>query len=134
MASHRKQTALPRVLGAVAGVLLTVQVVPGVSLLPFSPWPGALVTACSLFVIVNQLIYAYPQRIRTAPPPVTLVLAAFGVVQDTLIWLLVSYVSDQLGRGLTVDGFLPALLGGLIVRAVTLGFIALTPERRPVDA
>ncbi|MFF2020379.1 hypothetical protein ACFVW2_01005 [Streptomyces sp. NPDC058171] len=129
MAGHRKHTQLPRVLGTLAGVSLAVGVLPGISVAPFESGGVALVVTVSIFIIVNQLIYAYPNEIRTAPAGVLLLLAGFGFVQDTLIWLLVSYAADRSIGGHAVDGFLTALLGGLLVRGVTLAVLYLAPPR-----
>jgi putative membrane protein len=132
MATHRKHTQVHRVLGTLAGVSLAVGVLPGISVLPYESGGAALVVTVSIFVIVNQLIYSYPNEIRTAPAPVVLLLAVFGFVQDTLVWLLVSFAADNSIGGHTVDGFLTALLGGLLVRGATLAALYLVP-RRPAN-
>ncbi|WP_327401938.1 hypothetical protein OG194_18510 [Streptomyces sp. NBC_01288] len=57
-----------------------------------------------------------------------------GIVQDTPIWLLASWLSGKTQAGFHVDGFLAALLGGVIVRATVLFLLALGPrpgERTP---
>ena len=90
-----------------------------------------MVLAGTVFLIVNQLIHTYPSAIRTAPPGAPLVLAAIGVLQDTLVWLLVSWIGSQFDAGLHVDGFLAALLGGLVVRASVLVLMALGPQPVP---
>lgn len=50
-----------------------------------------------------------------------------GIAQDTLIWLLVSWLGSDMEYGLHVDGFLAALLGGVIVRVTVLVLLALGP-------
>lgn len=119
-----------RVLGTLLGVGLAAAVLPGISLVSEGPF-WQLFMATIGFLIVNQLIYSYPSAIRTAPPVMLLVLAAVGIVQDSLVWLLVSWLGGQMDAGLHVDGFLTALLGGVIVRAATLAAMALGPQPEP---
>ncbi|MFF5520719.1 hypothetical protein [Streptomyces coeruleorubidus] len=57
-----------------------------------------------------------------------LLLGVVGIAQDTLIWLLVSWLGSDMEYGLHVDGFLAALLGGVIVRVTVLVLLALGPS------
>ncbi|MEV0266452.1 phage holin family protein [Streptomyces sp. NPDC050617] len=83
-----------------------------------------------VFSIVNKLILTYPSEIRSAPPITLLILGLVGIVQDSLIWLLASWlVGTQLEAGLHVDGFGGALLGGVVVRAAALACLAI-PTRK----
>ncbi|MGW0190347.1 phage holin family protein [Streptomyces sp. NPDC003362] len=119
-----------RLLGTYLGVAAAAALLPGItSILDSPPWEAIL--AGAVFLIVNQLIYSYPSAIRSAPPVALLLLAAFGVVQDTLLWLLVSWIGSQMDYGLHVDGFLTALLGGAIVRGTVLALMALGPQPAP---
>lgn len=87
-----------------------------------------MVLAGAVFLIANRLIYSYPDGIRTAPPVFLLLLGVVGIAQDTLIWLLVSWLGSDMEYGLHVDGFLAALLGGVIVRVTVLVLLALGPS------
>ncbi|MEU6377528.1 phage holin family protein [Streptomyces sp. NPDC046909] len=119
-----------RILGTYLGVGLAAALLPGISPVDDGPfWQTIL--ACIGFLIVNQVIHTYPSSIRTAPPVALLALAAVGIVQDSLVWLLVSWLSGQMGSGLHVDGFLTALLGGAITRVTTLAVMALGPRPEP---
>jgi putative membrane protein len=119
-----------RLLGTYLGVAAAAALLPGItSILDRPPWEAVL--AGAVFLIVNQLIYSYPSAIRGAPPVALLLLAVIGVVQDTLLWLLVSWLGSQMDYGLHVDGFLTALLGGLIVRGTVLALMALGPQPTP---
>lgn len=119
-----------RILGTYLGVGLAAALLPGISPVADGPfWQTML--ASIVFLVVNQLIHTYPSAIRSAPPVMLLVLAAIGIVQDTLVWLLVSWLGGQMDSGLHVDGFLTALLGGVITRAVTLAAMALGPQPEP---
>ncbi|GGL74482.1 hypothetical protein GCM10010129_17790 [Streptomyces fumigatiscleroticus] len=121
-----------RFLGTYLGVALAT-LFPGISLLTSQP-PWEVVLGGAVFLIVNQLIYSYPSAVRAAPLVPLLLLAVIGLVQDTLIWFLVSWISSQLDYGLHVDGFLAALLGGAVVRATVLVCIAVGPQPAPQPA
>ncbi|MFD3499251.1 phage holin family protein [Streptomyces sp. NPDC058676] len=122
-----------RVCGTFLGVALATAVLPGISLILDSP-PLELLLPGAVFLIVNQLIHSYPSAVRSAPPIMLLILAVVGVVQDTLVWLLASWLGSEMDYGLHVDGFLPALLGGVIVRVSVLVVMALGPQPAPESA
>ncbi|MFF3498611.1 hypothetical protein [Streptomyces sp. NPDC003247] len=118
-----------RVLGTFLGVGVATAALPGLTpVLDDPPWelllPGAV------FLVVNQLIYSYPNAVRGPGASLAMVeiLAVIGFLQDTLVWLLASWISSELGSGVHVDGFLSALLGGLVVRAVVLVCMAIGPQ------
>ncbi|MFJ9246040.1 phage holin family protein [Streptomyces sp. NPDC101776] len=122
-----------RILGTYVGVGLAAALSSGIHAIAISALFDVLVAGI-VFVAVNQLIYGYPDDIRGTHPIVLLVLGVVGIVQDTLIWLLVSWLSGKMQAGFHVDGFLAALLGGVIVRATVLVLLALGPrptERTP---
>jgi putative membrane protein len=52
-------------------------------------------------------------------PLVLLTLGLFIFVLNALLLMLTGALSNALGLGFTVDGFLPALLGGLVVGLVS---------------
>ncbi|MCX5385944.1 phage holin family protein [Streptomyces sp. NBC_00083] len=121
-----RQTNLPLVAAILVAVGAAV-LLPGISLREdASPVLGFVLTGM-VFAIVNQLISFYPSDIRTSPPAMILILWAGGIVQDTLVWLLAEWVGGKLD-GYEVDGFGTALLGGVIVRTVTLALLALKPS------
>ncbi|MFG2128271.1 hypothetical protein ACGFNV_10765 [Streptomyces sp. NPDC048751] len=116
-----------RLLGTYLGAALAIVLLPGISpVLDDPPWE--LILCGSVFLIVNQLIHCYPSNVRSSP---VVVFAAIGIVQDTLIWFLVSWISGHLDIGVHVDGFLAALLGGVIVRVTTLAVMAIGPQPTP---
>ncbi|MER6994307.1 phage holin family protein [Streptomyces sp. NPDC000410] len=123
-----------RLCGTYAGVALAAALLPGISVRGEAPQVMAVVIGGAIFVILNQLIYSYPHDIRRAPALMLLILGAIGVVQDTLVWLVVSWAGGKLGGGLHVDGFVAALLGGLIVRAVVLLALATTTAKERQSA
>jgi len=122
-----------RALGAYLGTLLAAVLLPGIRPIDDNVAWAALLPAL-VFLIVNQLVSSYPSSIRTAPPVMLLILGAVGIVQDTLIWLLVSWIGSELESGLDVDGFLAALLGGAVVRLTVLALMAIGPQPAPEAA
>ncbi|MBK3576828.1 hypothetical protein JHN63_24075 [Streptomyces sp. MBT65] len=48
-----------------------------------------------VFLVLNQLVYTHPGDIRNARPVPSLIQAAIGIVQDTLIRLLVSWLNSE---------------------------------------
>jgi putative membrane protein len=119
-----------RILGTYLGVGIAAALLPGISPVAGNPLWQVMLAGVG-FLIVNQLIHTYPSAIRTAPPVMLLILAAVGIVQDTLVWLLVSWLSGQMDAGLHADGVLTALLGGVIMRATVLAALALGPQPEP---
>ncbi|MFJ6567129.1 phage holin family protein [Streptomyces sp. NPDC091292] len=126
MGTHTASNKPLRLLGTTAGVCAAVALLPGIAVDGVSPYV-AVFFAVVVFSAANQLIYSYPHSIRTAPPLVVLILTLIGFVQDTLLWLLVSWLAGTMGGGVDVDGFVAALLGGMIVRTAVLVFLALAP-------
>ncbi|MEV0845235.1 hypothetical protein AB0J21_04970 [Streptomyces sp. NPDC049954] len=89
----------------------------------------AFVLADLIYTVVNQLISAWPSdNVRDTPSVVLLLLAVVGVFEDSLVWLLISWATGQLGLQLGVSGYGTALLAGLISRTVVLALMAL-PRR-----
>jgi len=123
-----------RFLGTYLAVAAATALLPGITSRLDDGAVWGVILAGAVFVIVNQLIHTHPHAIRSAPPLALLLLTVVGVAQDTLLWLLVFWIGGQLDHGLQVDGFLTALLGGLVVRAVVLALIYVGPQPRPEAA
>jgi putative membrane protein len=59
--------------------------------------------------------------LRLLTLPITMItLGLFLVVLNALLLLLTGVISEQLALGLEVDGFLPALLGAIVISIVGL--------------
>lgn len=107
-----------RKLGALVGVGLA-GLLPGVTLGSGSEAFMSVMVAFIAVGLLTQIIYIGP----SAPVP-RIPLLAFtvaGVVQDSLIWWLLSWAGPAGGFELRVDGFLSIVLAGLITRVAILG-------------
>ncbi|MFH8369331.1 hypothetical protein [Streptomyces sp. NPDC018031] len=121
-----------RMLGGYLGAAIAVAALPGITVESNVAF-ASVILAGAIFVIVNQLVLSYPQDIRTAPPVMLAILGVVGVVEDTLIWLLVDWLGGRLDTGPYVDGFGMAVLGGLIARVTALLVLALPGGRTEGD-
>jgi len=97
------------------------QVVPGMDLSD-SFWPVVLVAA--VFGLVNAILR--PLLLLLSLPLVVLTLGLFTLVVNALMLLLTA----ALVQALSVDGFLAALLGSIVISLVSLLLSILLPERR----
>lgn len=122
-----------RIVGTYLGAALAVAALPDISLIVEDP-PWEVVLSGVVFLLVNQLIHTYPSAVRTAPPGAVLALAAIGIVQDALLWLLVSWIGSQMDYGVHVDGLLAALAGGAVMRLTVLAVMAIGPQPVPEAA
>lgn len=92
------------------------QFVPGVHVSPpDDPW--AFIWVALLFILVNAVVGPV---LRVLGAPVTLLtLGLFALVINAVLFLLVGWLSEELGLGLRVDGFLPALFGAIVMGITT---------------
>ncbi|MDQ0763201.1 putative membrane protein [Streptomyces canus] len=116
-----------RITGTYAGAALAAGLLPGVSPVADTPSWDFLLSG-SVLLIVGQLIHCYPSAIRTSP---WILFGAIGIVQDTLVWLLVSWISARLDYGMHVDSFVTALAAGAIVRCLALALMTVGPQPAP---
>ena len=69
-----------------------------------------------IFGLVNTFLKPV---LRILTLPITMVtLGLFLLVLNALLLLLVGWISDELTLGLTVDGFLAALLGSVVISII----------------
>jgi putative membrane protein len=72
-----------------------------------------------IFGLVNTFLKPV---LRILTLPITMVtLGLFLIVINALLLLLVGWISSELSLGFTVDGFIPAILGSIIISIV--GFL-----------
>ncbi len=79
-------------------------------------WPG-LVGVALVFGVVNAFIK--PVLMVLSLPVQVLTLGLFTFVINALLLMLTGWVAASLGIAFAVDGFVPALLGALVVSIVS---------------
>jgi putative membrane protein len=105
---------LIRLLITAVALWAAVELIPGIE--HSGPWLN-LVGVALVFGVVNAVIR--PLLLMLTCPLVLLTLGLFIFVLNALMLMLTGALSNALGLGFTVDGFLPALLGGLVVGLVS---------------
>lgn len=86
----------------------------------------ALLPAAFIFMIVRAFLR--PLLILLTCPLEILTLGLFTFVVNALVFAFTAWLSGKLGVGFSVDGFIAALLGALVVSAVS--FVVSRPFRR----
>ena len=80
-------------------------------------WVQFLLVAL-IFGLINTFVKPV---LRLLTLPITMAtLGLFLLVLNALLLLLVGWISSELGLAFTVDGFLPAILGSIIISIVGL--------------
>ena len=109
------------VINAVA-LLVTAWIVPGIYLGAAGPHPTqhdwvTLLIVALIFGLVNAVIR--PIIFLLSLPLTIITLGLFTFVINAFMLLLTSWIAQGMGLGFRVDGFLPALLGALIISVVS---------------
>ncbi|AJK67814.1 phage holin family protein [Corynebacterium marinum] len=92
------------------------QFVPGVSVTPpDDPW--AFMWVALVFIVVNAVVG--PVLRLLGAPFTILTLGLFALVINAALLLLAGWLSGALGLGLRVDGFVPALMGAVVMGIAT---------------
>ena len=98
-----------------AALWVAVQVVDGIEF--GGEWWELLIVAL-IFALVNTFLRPV---LRIVTLPITIItLGLFLLVINALLLLLTGMVAVDLGLGFVVDGFLPAVLGAIIISLVSL--------------
>lgn len=112
---------LLRVVFAAAGLWVAAHFVPGIS---YSGGWQTLAIAALLLGIVNAIVR--PVIFFLTLPITLLTLGLFLLVINAAMLGLVAYVL----KGLTVDGFMPALLGSIVISVISwIGHAVIGPHR-----
>ncbi len=82
----------------------------------FEQWYEILWLAL-IFGLVNALIRPIVTIISC--PLIILTLGLMSLIINTAMFVLAGWIGTQFGVGFTVDGFIPAFVGGLIVSVVS---------------
>ena len=115
---------LIRLLITAVALWAAVELIPGIE--HSGPWLNHVGVAL-VFGIVNAVIR--PLLLMLTCPLVLLTLGLFIFVLNALMLMLTGALSNALGLGFTVDGFLPALLGGLVVGLVSTALNIIVGDR-----
>jgi putative membrane protein len=113
---------LVRLIVNAVALLVTAWVVPGIHLAAARPhatrhdWLVLLVVAL-IFGVLNALIR--PILVLLSLPITVLTLGLFIFVINAFMLLLTSWIAEGMGVGFRVAGFLPALVGALIISVVS---------------
>jgi putative membrane protein len=119
---------LLRLLATAAALWVAVLLVPGIDFT--GPWLHLLGVAL-LFGVVNAIVR--PILVYLSCPLIVLTLGLFMLVLNALMLWLTGAFSGALGIAFDVRGFLPALIGGIVVGVVSAVlniFVGRKPERR----
>jgi putative membrane protein len=101
---------LVRLVATAAALWLAVQLVPGIV------WTGSplgLLGVALVFGVLNALVR--PLLALLSCPLIVLTLGLFLLVLNAVMLLLTAAVSNSLGLGFRVEGFVPAFIGALVV-------------------
>ncbi|OGO26643.1 MAG: hypothetical protein A2Y54_05835 [Chloroflexi bacterium RBG_16_51_16] len=98
-------------------VYLAVLFVPGINYQ--GGWLG-IVWLALILGLLNAFLRPLLQLLTC--PLILLTLGLFTLLINTLMFWWMSSIGQAFGIGITVDGFLPAFLGGLIVSVVSIIF------------
>ena len=104
-----------RLLINAAALWVATRVVSGISYT--GDWP-LLFGVALVFGVLNVVVR--PILILLSLPILIVTLGLFLLVLNAATLLLTGVISDALGLGFHVEGFVPALLGGLVVSIVSL--------------
>jgi putative membrane protein len=91
-----------------------VKLIPGMH---FTGGVGQLLLVALVFGLVNAVVR--PILTLLSCPLIVVTLGLFLLVINALMLSLTSWLSASLGLGFHVDGFLPALLGGLAIGIIS---------------
>jgi putative membrane protein len=115
---------LIRLLITAAALWLSVLLIPGIDYV--GVWHGLLIVAL-VFGVVNAIIR--PILLHLTCPLVLLTLGLFVLVLNALMLWLTAALAGALGIGFTVAGFVPALLGALVVGITSTALTILVGKR-----
>lgn len=118
---------LLRWLVTAAALFITAMIVPGINVTDQNGWLAVFVMA-AVFGLVNAFIR--PILTLLSCPLVLLTLGLFTLVINGLcLWLSAWIAQNWFGAGFTVDGFWPALFGGIVVGIVSFLLSMFLPDQ-----
>jgi putative membrane protein len=97
-----------------AALFVAVRLIPGMH---FAGGLGKLLLVALVFGLVNAVVR--PVLTLLSCPLIVVTLGLFLLVINALMLGLTSWLSTRLGLGFQVDGFWPALVGGLVIGLIS---------------
>lgn len=117
-----------RLLITAASLYLAVQLIEGIRY--EGDWLG-LVAVALVFGLVNAIVR--PILYFLTCPFIFLTLGLFVLVLNALMLLLTAAIAESLGLAFTIDGFLAAALGAIIVGITSAVLSIFVPDERKDD-
>lgn len=126
---------LVRLVTTAIALFAAVWLVPGIYLsgasigaLPSSQATINLLLVAVIFGVMNAVVRPL---LTTLTLPITcLTVGLFIFVINALMLLLTSYIASQFNLGFVVDGFIPAMIGAIVVSIVSMLVSIVLPEPR----
>lgn len=103
-----------RFLATAAALWVAARIVPGIH---HTGTALALLGVAAVFGVVNTLIAPIVKLLSL--PFIVLSLGLFALVINALMLMFTSWLAIKLGLGFSVDGFVPAFLGSLVISLVS---------------
>lgn len=117
---------LMRWLITAAALFIAAATVPGITITDQNGWVAVFIMA-AVFGLVNAFIR--PILTLLSCPLVLLTLGLFTLVINALcLWLSAWIAQNWFGAGFTVNGFFPALIGGIVVGIVSFLLSMFLPD------
>jgi putative membrane protein len=114
-----------RLLINAAALFVAVQLIPGMH---FTGGLGKLLAVALVFGLVNALVR--PILTVLSCPLIVVTLGLFMLVINAALLMLTGWLSTRWNLGFSVDGFLPALLGGLVIGLVSTVLTLFVGDRK----
>jgi putative membrane protein len=120
---------LARIAVVAVALWISTLVVPGIAVTAAAPATriGTLVGVAIVFGVVNAVVKPVVKLLGCAFYILTLGL--FALVVNALLFLLVGYLADAVGLPFTVDGFVAAFFGAIVVGVVSFVLHVVIPDR-----
>jgi len=121
--------ALVRIAVVAVALWIATLIVPGIAVTAAAPATriGTLVGVAIVFGVVNAVVKPVVKLLGCAFYILTLGL--FALVVNALLFLLVGYLADAIGLPFTVDGFVAAFFGAIVVGVVSFVLHVVIPDR-----
>jgi len=102
------------VINAIA-IYLAIRYVPGIT---FTSGLVAVIWLALIFGLVNAFVRPVLKLLTC--PLILLTLGLFTLIINTFLFWLTGQIGQSFGIAITIDGFWPAFLGGLVVSVVSI--------------